>query len=338
MDKLPEDNIRLRRSRFLLGVAKSMAWPIIKTTSHKHYDIPEETLYLMKDQYKYKDSAIYYVAPHKSLWETLGIPYTISWHDGDIPFIMMGNNLVKKETGIRERMLHYVLDRIGLVMVERENNPKAAISSMISNIDYILSNNKNVLIFPEGTRSRDGLIKDFRPAGFQGVLDAAKNTAVFIVNINVDYSQLFELEDFMADSKRYTFKFQDSKDWKRKHLGDTYITFSEPMRITPEYDRKDLARISRDICMDMVVIQPVNVLSKAMIQLNPEPNSLITGKSLDAAIEKVINDWAPYEEKFRDFNLKTSPLEIISKANLPIDPNFMKGYSIYSNYTEHYAA
>ncbi|MFA6089799.1 MAG: 1-acyl-sn-glycerol-3-phosphate acyltransferase, partial [Candidatus Woesearchaeota archaeon] len=162
-----------KRNEVFLALFKSILWPAVKTTSNKKYDIPEETLKLMEEQRNNKESSIFYVGPHKSMWETIGLPYTISWHGGDIPFALMGNNLLKKETGRKEQVLKYFVERIGGIMVEREVNPHAAILSLIDSVSELLINKRNVMVFPEGTRSRDGLVHAFKPATFQGAIDAA---------------------------------------------------------------------------------------------------------------------------------------------------------------------
>jgi len=192
----------LNRSKILFPIGKGAAWSLVKPTSVKYYDIPEETHELIKYQKAYKDIAIYYAGTHKSMWETLGIPYAISWHGGDVPFIMAGSNLVKEETGWRESLLKYLLDRSGYISVETENNPKAAVPIVISDISKILSSNNNILIFPETTRSRSGLIADFKPAGFQGLAQAVFNgTKAYIIPVNVDYHKFTELEEFAGDNE-----------------------------------------------------------------------------------------------------------------------------------------
>lgn len=394
--------LRLKRNAFLFALAKGIAWSYIKPTSHKHHEIPLETLELLKHQYKYKDCSIYFVAPHKSLWETLGIPYAISWNNGDVPFIMMGNNLIKKEDGRLENMLRYMMDRSGIVLVEREDNPRAASPVMVSNISRILKYNRNLLIFAEGTRSRNGLMKDFKPAGFQGLVDAVSTGAKsYIVPVNVDYSHLIELGKFASEieidkltpiilseefsslnkvdklrslrnlsnsinfvdsntleefskfatgafsdkadylvklekfKEKYTFKVKDSKNW-RINIGNVYVSFGKPMPVNTDYNRKYLAKISNELCLDLVKIQPINVLSEAIVRINPQFGDPINNRELYTSIDNVIMDLLPYETKFRDFTALTKSSEIIKKADIVISSEFIEGYKIYVNNISHY--
>ena len=391
--------LRLKRSNLWFPIAKGLAWSLIKPTSTKHYEIPEETLELMKYQDKYRDCSIFFVAPHKSMWETLGIPYAISWHDGDVPFIMMGNNLVKKEQGSLEKMLKYILDRSGVVGVEREENPRTSSPVMVSDISKIVLYNRNVLIFAEGTRSKGGLIKDFKPAGFQGLVDAVSSGAKsFIVPVNVDYSQLIELNSFAGSNEidnlvsamvrdgfplmdnphqlmylrnayngmqfvdldtftriaeialskdkdiisslalfknKYTFKVKETKSWKI-NIGDVYISFGNPIPVIKGDNRKDLAKLSYDKCTDLVKIQPINVLSKAIVRLNPVFGEPIDNYALRSSIDDVVIDLQPFEDKIRDSNLYTKSEDIMSKSKIEIDSKLIEAYRIYNNNISHY--
>jgi hypothetical protein len=394
--------LRIKRNPFLFNIAKGLAWSLIKTTSYKHYELPEETHELMKKQYEKRDISIYYAAPHKSMWETIGIPFSISWHDGDVPFIMMGNNLIKKETGKIEALLKYLGDRSGLVSVEREINPRAAVPIIISDISKILSANRNVLIFAEGTRSRNGLIQDFKPAGFQGLAQAVSNGAEsYIIPVNVDYSSLIEAQEFAAQNelgrikavmlsqefselniserkdllrnnyyktrfiqedtfkniyeminsqtndlkeqwsqfeKSYTFKIKDSKRWKA-NIGDVYISFGDPMYIakndSKEY-RKELAEKSKIACMDLVKIQSINIVSEAILRMNPRFGEPIKNNELYESIIGVVKDVSDYSDKFRGFDIFTKPKQLIKKSDIKINSEFLELYKIYSNYIGHY--
>jgi hypothetical protein len=183
----------------------------------------------MVNQNKYKDFSICFSSPHECMWETIGGPYAISWHGGDVPFVMMGNNLLKKETGRREAFLKYTGDRSGLVSVEREVNPRAAVGLIISDMNKIVSANRNVYIFPEGTRSRDGYTHDFKPAGYEGIARAVNNGAkAMIIPMKFNYSNLIELESFAGYNERA--KIRDvmlSKEFASLNTSDKIITIRE---------------------------------------------------------------------------------------------------------------
>jgi len=403
-DRVSESHtLRLNRNPVLFSIGKSFAWSIVKTRSYKNYEIPPETTELMKRQKKYKDIVIYYSSPHRCMWETVGIPYAISWHGGEIPLIMMGNNLVKNETGFKERVLKYVLDYSGVVTVEREINPRAAVPIIISDITKILQSRRNVLIFPEGTRSKNGLVGNFAPAGFEGLAKAVSaGVEAYVVNVNVDYSKLIEMETFAAynelkvikplmlnqefagltesqklasmrdlytfthfateekyleleamvksgnpdfksqwetfeDNQKYTFKWSDWKLWKT-FIGDTEISFGKPIYVEKSSDkhyRGILAKQSRDACMDLIKIHKINVLSEAIVRMNPSFGAPINNNELYSNIIDVKKDLSRYEDKFRNFSMLTRPEEISETTSMMVDSRLMEGYKIYANQISH---
>ncbi|MGV8141506.1 MAG: lysophospholipid acyltransferase family protein [Candidatus Woesearchaeota archaeon] len=402
---------RTRRNPFLFNAAKMFAWSVVKAGSYKHYDIPQETQELMIRQKKHRDVSIYYVSPHKGMWETVGTLYTISWHDGDVPFVMMGSNLLKKETGIIEAMLKYVGNRSGLISVEREINPKTAAPIIISDISNILSAHRNVLIYPEGTRSRTGIVQDFKPAGFQGLVQAVSNgVEAYIVPVNVDYSKLIEIEVFAAQNglyklkplmlskefadmtksqklesmreiyynthmikdkefqtekienkyneleelvrqdkdfkselehlgDKYTFRFKDIKNMWKTFIGDTDISFGKPWYIERNDSRGyrgELAKKSRELCLDLVKIHKINVLSEAIVRMNLGFGAPINNDKLYRSIISVMKDLSPYEDRFRHFSMTTRPEEIVKTSHTDIASEKLEEYKIYANQIHHY--
>ena len=57
--------------------------------------------------------------------------------------------------------------RRGLYLAIARNNPKEALGTILKAIDYIKSDTVSIGIFPEGTRSTDGSLKDFKPGSFK---------------------------------------------------------------------------------------------------------------------------------------------------------------------------
>lgn len=324
----------VKRNRIMLSIVKGIIWPLIKTTSVKEYEIPEETQQIIRN----RNSTIMYISPHKSLWETIGIPYTISKHGGDTPFVFMGNNLLKKETGLKEQIIKYVVEQIGGVSIERENNPRAKVQTLIDSISNILGQGNNVMIFPEGTRSRDGLVKQFKPASFQGAIDANnQGKDIQIIPINIDYSNLIELKEFMAEqSSKYTFSVNDSRKWKETKLGHIYISLGAPIKVDKTYDRKELAQKVREECLDLIKIQPINILSTAIKRINPISDADLEIQRIYKEIENVLTDLEFSRYKYRGFDSTTPPEEILAKSNISIDTNLIKGYNIYANNIAHY--
>ncbi len=57
--------------------------------------------------------------------------------------------------------------RRGLYLAIARNNPKEALGTILKAIDYIKRDVVSIGIFPEGTRSTDGSLKEFKPGSFK---------------------------------------------------------------------------------------------------------------------------------------------------------------------------
>ncbi len=57
--------------------------------------------------------------------------------------------------------------RRGLYLSIARNNPREAMGTILKAIEYIKSDIVSIGIFPEGTRSTDGSLKDFKPGSFK---------------------------------------------------------------------------------------------------------------------------------------------------------------------------
>ena len=57
--------------------------------------------------------------------------------------------------------------RRGLYLAIARNNPKEALGTILKAIDYIKRDVVSIGIFPEGTRSKDGSLQDFKPGSFK---------------------------------------------------------------------------------------------------------------------------------------------------------------------------
>lgn len=107
-----------------------------------------------------KDRSVIIVSNHQSMYD---IPM-IMWacRSREIGFI------AKKELGRWIPSISFALRTLGSVLIDRKD-PKASIRA-ISNFGEKKERGRQVAaIFPEGTRARDGVMKDFRPSGFNAL-------------------------------------------------------------------------------------------------------------------------------------------------------------------------
>lgn len=115
------------------------------------------------------------VSNHQSMWE---IP-PIIW------FLrkLHPKFIAKKELGKGIPTISYNLKYGGSVLIDRKDADQAAyeIKKMA---DYISKHNRSVVIFPEGTRSRDGIPKPFKRKGLEILFSEARDAYVLPVSVN----------------------------------------------------------------------------------------------------------------------------------------------------------
>ena len=95
----------------------------------------------------------------------------------------------KKELGKGLPSVSYNLRHGGSVLIDR-SNPVQAVSAIKSMATYIETNNRSVVIFPEGSRSRDGVPKPFKSKGLKTLIEHAPNAFIFPVTINNSWKLL----------------------------------------------------------------------------------------------------------------------------------------------------
>lgn len=115
------------------------------------------------------------VSNHQSMWD---IP-PIIWYLRKIhpKFIS------KKELGKGIPSISYNLRHGGSVLIDRKNN-KQSIVTIAKFAEYLKKNNRSGVIFPEGTRSKNGIPKSFKRAGLEILLKRMPNAYVLPITIN----------------------------------------------------------------------------------------------------------------------------------------------------------
>jgi 1-acyl-sn-glycerol-3-phosphate acyltransferase len=115
------------------------------------------------------------VSNHQSMWD---IP----------PLIWFLRNLhpkfiSKKELGKGIPTISYNLKYGGSVLIDRKN-PEQATEAIKNIAHYISKHNRGVVIFPEGTRSRNGVPKPFKYKGLKTLFENAPNAYVVPISIS----------------------------------------------------------------------------------------------------------------------------------------------------------
>ncbi len=96
------------------------------------------------------------------------------WHPKFVSKIELGKGIPS---------ISYNLRHGGSALIDRKNGGQA-IREILRLGKYIEANNYAVCIYPEGTRSRDGQVKAFQPAGIKSLLKAAPSSLIvpFVIN------------------------------------------------------------------------------------------------------------------------------------------------------------
>jgi 1-acyl-sn-glycerol-3-phosphate acyltransferase len=115
------------------------------------------------------------VANHQGLFDIIGLGwFFMKYHPKYVSKIELGKGIPS---------VSYNLRHGGSVMIDRED-PKQALPALKQMGEYIQSNRRSVVIFPEGTRTRDGKPKAFAPNGLKILCKYAPDAYVVPVTIN----------------------------------------------------------------------------------------------------------------------------------------------------------
>ena len=95
----------------------------------------------------------------------------------------------KKELGKGLPSVSYNLRHGGSVLIDR-GDPIQAVNAIRKMAYYIETHNRAVVIFPEGSRSRDGVPKPFKTKGMKTLMEHAPNSYIFPVTINNSWQLL----------------------------------------------------------------------------------------------------------------------------------------------------
>ncbi|TQD40598.1 lysophospholipid acyltransferase family protein [Haloflavibacter putidus] len=89
----------------------------------------------------------------------------------------------KKELGKGIPSVSYNLRHGGSILIDRKN-PRQALPEIKKFAQYLNKTNRSAVIFPEGTRSRDGMPKRFSPNGLKMLFKFCPDAVIIPVSIN----------------------------------------------------------------------------------------------------------------------------------------------------------
>ena len=118
---------------------------------------------------------IIFVANHQSLYDIVGIIWFLRKFHAKF--------VSKKELGKGIPSVSYNLRHGGSILIDRKD-PKQAIPLIKGLSEYIETNNRSAVIFPEGTRSKTGKPKEFAQSGLKILCKYAPSAYVVPITIN----------------------------------------------------------------------------------------------------------------------------------------------------------
>ena len=122
-----------------------------------------------------KNVPIIFVANHQSLYDIVGVIWFLRKFHAKF--------VSKKELGKGIPSVSYNLRHGGSVLIDRKD-PKQAIPVIKGLSEYIEKHNRAAVIFPEGTRSKNGNPKEFALSGIKILCKYAPSAYVVPISIN----------------------------------------------------------------------------------------------------------------------------------------------------------
>jgi len=127
-----------------------------------------------------------FVSNHQGLYDIIGIAWFLrKFHPKFVSKIELGKGIPS---------VSYNLRYGGSVLIDRKD-PKQALPVLKKMGEYIETNSRSTVIFPEGTRTRDGHPKAFAPSGLKILCKYAPNAYVVPLTIN-DSWKVFRYGNF----------------------------------------------------------------------------------------------------------------------------------------------
>ena len=122
-----------------------------------------------------KNAPIIFVVNHQSMYDIIGMIWYL--RDFHTKFVS------KKELGKGIPSVSYNLRHGGSVLIDRKD-PKQAIPIIKGLSEYIEKYKRSAVIFPEGTRSKDGKPKEFAQSGLKILCKYASSAYVVPITVN----------------------------------------------------------------------------------------------------------------------------------------------------------
>jgi 1-acyl-sn-glycerol-3-phosphate acyltransferase len=121
------------------------------------------------------------ISNHQSMYDISPIMWYMRKHH--IKFVS------KKELGKGIPSVSYNLRHGGSVLIDRRN-PRQSLPAMMKFGEYLETNNRAGVIFPEGTRSKDGYPKPFKTKGLEILMKKTPSALIVPITVNNSWKML----------------------------------------------------------------------------------------------------------------------------------------------------
>jgi 1-acyl-sn-glycerol-3-phosphate acyltransferase len=122
----------------------------------------------VKEQYP-SDRPIIFVSNHQSMFDIPGVIWFMRKHHPKF--------VSKKELAKGVPSISYNLKHGGSALIDRKDKEQA-LSAIKKLGEFIEKNNYSACIFPEGTRSRDGVLKEFKIGGLIALIESSPSCII----------------------------------------------------------------------------------------------------------------------------------------------------------------
>ncbi|MFT4311512.1 MAG: lysophospholipid acyltransferase family protein [Candidatus Woesearchaeota archaeon] len=257
---------------------------------------------------------------HKSMLETAAIPLVVYDSTGKQIRVGAGNNLF---SGVTKKIIDYTT-----TFTVNRDSKLAAVRGMRENMKKEIKNGKRVLIFPEGTRSRSGLINSYNPASFGIAIEANKEIPTYILPLDVTYEEVGDIKRLgLLDSNvKYKFKPTDLFRWK-DYDSRVFVTFGDPISVSDFKDRNSLTNYAQAASEDLVKITASNLAATAYLRSNS-----IDDKDLKDSLDEVIDELKPHWNKF----MTAGNFDEVFERSAVNPDSSRKEVNFYANQIRHY--
>jgi 1-acyl-sn-glycerol-3-phosphate acyltransferase len=194
---------------------------LLKTMSFTFSSSKVENLELVPE-----GKPLIFLSNHQSLFDIMGFVWFFrKFHPKFVSKIELGKGIPS---------ISFNLNHGGSVLIDRKN-PKQALPAIKKLSEYIESNCRSAVIFPEGTRSKNGKPKRFSPNGLKILCKYAPSAYVVPVTINNSWKM---------------FKFGSFPLGLGNHLS---FTVHAPMKVS-EYDFETLLEKAEQAVVSKITV------------------------------------------------------------------------------------